>query len=69
MTEPGGTPPTPRGAVDPAQLRPGGGCGCGATGCITLAVALCVVLLAAVVLMAVLRPGMSGMPMPVPVQR
>jgi hypothetical protein len=56
----------PSRALDPAELRPGGGCGCGAVGCITLAVALCIVLLGVVVLMALLRPGMSP---PVPQMR
>lgn len=54
--EPGG--PHPR-AVDPEKLRPGGGCGCGPVGCITVMVALCALLLVVAVIMALVRPGMN----------
>jgi hypothetical protein len=42
---------------------PGGGCGCGPTGCLTALVMLFVVLLAVMVGIALLRPWPRGMPM------
>ncbi|HEX2095185.1 MAG TPA: hypothetical protein VHG28_22500 [Longimicrobiaceae bacterium] len=46
-------------AVDPSEVEPPGGCACGVVGCMTLMVALCAVLLAVVIYMALARPGLT----------
>lgn len=48
-------------APSPVQYRPPGGCPCGVSGCLMLMVVVSAVLLAVVVLMALLRPGMTPM--------
>jgi hypothetical protein len=55
----GGDSP-PIGVIEYRQ--PGGGCGCGPTGCLTALVILFVVLLVIMVGIAVLRPWPRGLP-------
>lgn len=63
------TPPAGDGDSPPIRTiehrPPGGGCGCGSTGCLTGFVLLFVVLLALMVGIALLRPWPRGM-MPLP---
>ncbi|HEX8275971.1 MAG TPA: hypothetical protein VF615_25265 [Longimicrobiaceae bacterium] len=68
MTPSDNDPPAGDGGESPPirtieHQPPGGGCGCGPTGCLTALVMLFVVLLAVMVGIAVLRPWPRGMPM------
>lgn len=65
MTDPSLSPADDERPAEPAPFRtiehrpPGGGCGCGPTGCLTFFVVLAAVLLAAMVAIALFRPWVS----------